>query len=72
MSVKLSKDTSDVIAQPLANIFNLSLQTGIFPDDWKIAKILPVFIKTTKEEYFKRNCPMQIIAKTAGRLLMNF
>ena len=37
ISVKLLKDTSDVIAQPLANIFNLSLQTGIFPDDWKIA-----------------------------------
>ena len=41
ISVKLLKDTSDVIAQPLANIFNLSLQTGIFPDDWKIAKISP-------------------------------
>ena len=29
ISVKLLKDTSDVIAQPLANIFN-TLQTGIF------------------------------------------
>ena len=29
-------------------------------------------IKMTKEETLKRNCPMQIIAKTVGRLLMNF
>ena len=50
ISVKLLKDTSDVIAQPLANIFNLSLQTGIFPDDWKIAKISPVFKEGNKTD----------------------
>ena len=50
ISVKLSKDASDVIAQPLANIFNLSLQTGIFPDDWKIVKISPVFKEGNKTD----------------------
>ena len=64
ISVKLLKDTSDVIAQPLANIFNLSLQTGIFPDDWKIAKISPVF-----EEGNKIDCgnyrPISVISVVA-------
>ena len=64
ISVKLLKDTSDVIAQPLANIFNLSLQTGIFPDDWKIAKISPVF-----EEGNKTDCgnyrPISVISVVA-------
>ena len=44
------KDTRDVIAQPLANMFNLSLQTGIFPDGWKIAKISPVFKEGNKTD----------------------
>ena len=32
-SIKLLRDTVDVIAEPLANIFNLSLRTAIFPED---------------------------------------
>ena len=28
---------------PLMNIFNLSLNTGIFPDRMKIAKVTPIF-----------------------------
>ena len=50
ISVRLLKDTSDVIAQPLANIFNLSLQTAIFPDEWKIAKVSPVFKEGNKTD----------------------
>ena len=50
ISVKLLKDTSDVIAQPLPNIFNISLQTGIFPDDWKIAKVSPVYKEGSKTD----------------------
>ena len=36
ISIKLLKDT---IAAPLVNILNLSLQTAIFPDDWKLVKV---------------------------------
>ena len=48
ISVKVLKDTSNVIAQPLANFFNTSFQTGIFPDDWKIAKASPVYKEGSK------------------------
>ena len=34
--------------QPLTNIFNLSLPTGIFPDGWKIAKVSPAFKEGNK------------------------
>ena len=40
----------DVIAEPLANIFNLSLRTAIFPDDWKLAKISPIYKDGTKND----------------------
>ena len=39
ISAKLLKDAGDTIRESLANIFNLSLQSGIFPDDWKLARI---------------------------------
>ena len=32
-----------IFAGPLVDIFNLSLRTGIFPDDWKLAKVTPIF-----------------------------
>ena len=50
ISIRLLRDTIDVIAEPLANIFNLSLRTAIFPDDWKFAKISPIFKDGTKNE----------------------
>ena len=34
ISAKLLKDAWDTISESLANIFNLSLQSRIFPDDW--------------------------------------
>ena len=37
------KDISDIIAIPLALLINQSLQSGIFPDKLKIAKVVPIF-----------------------------
>jgi len=37
------KNIIQTIAQPLADIFNLSLSTGIFPDNMKTAKVVPIF-----------------------------
>ena len=50
ISIRLLTDTIDVIAEPLANIFNLSLGTAIFPDDWKLAKFSPIFKHGTKND----------------------
>ena len=43
ISAKLLKDAAHNIAGPLVYIFNLSFRTGIFPDDWKLARVTPVF-----------------------------
>ena len=32
-----------VISQPLCDIFNFSIYTGIFPDSWKTARVAPIF-----------------------------
>ena len=39
----LLKHTSSLISIPLAHIINLTLKTGIFPDQLKKAKVIPIF-----------------------------
>ena len=42
--------SASVTATTLLNIFNLSLQTAIFPDDWKFAKVSPIFQEGNKSD----------------------
>ena len=43
ISFNVVKKCFGVLHKPLLHIFNLSLQTGIFPDKLKIARITPLF-----------------------------
>ena len=36
------EDCADVITEPLTYIINGSLITGVFPNDWKLSKIIPI------------------------------
>ena len=40
---KILKCSKNVISQSLADIFNASIQSGIFPDDFKMAGVTPIF-----------------------------
>ena len=44
------KSLTDVFSHPLSYIFNLSLMQGIFPDAFKLAKVIPVFKKGQRNE----------------------
>ena len=37
------KAVKDIIAPSLTNLFNASIQTKIFPDDFKVARVTPIF-----------------------------
>ena len=50
ISIKLLKDASNIVAGPLVNIFNVSLQRAIFPNDWKLAKMTPIFKEGSKAD----------------------
>uniref|UniRef100_A0A1B6KPU2 Reverse transcriptase domain-containing protein n=1 Tax=Graphocephala atropunctata TaxID=36148 RepID=A0A1B6KPU2_9HEMI len=41
--IKLVKNLKYILSEPLAYIFNLSIQTGIFPDRLKLATITPIY-----------------------------
>ena len=43
ISSKICKDAFLVLAEQLVHLFNSSLRTGIFPDEWKIAKVIPLY-----------------------------
>ena len=71
ISSSLLKDCISCICQPLLYICNLSLDTGIFPDQLKISKVIPIFKKGTKTEMSNYR-PISItnpIAKIIERLL---
>ena len=40
------------LARPLAYFFIFSLQSGVFPDSWKTARVAPVYKESSKEERF--------------------
>ncbi|CAM4537532.1 unnamed protein product [Lepidochelys kempii] len=47
---RVLKELADVIAEPLAIIFENSWRSGKVPDDWKKAKLVPIFKKGKKED----------------------
>ena len=40
---KILESVKEVIAGSLSHVFNLSIQTRIFPDDFKIARVTSIF-----------------------------
>ncbi|CAB4013981.1 Hypothetical predicted protein, partial [Paramuricea clavata] len=43
ISARLVRECADLISSSITNIFNLSLILGTFPEDWKCAKVTPIF-----------------------------
>ena len=50
ISARLVRECADLISSSLTNIFNLSLTLGTFPEDWKCAKVTPIFKQGTRNE----------------------
>ena len=48
------------VSTPLLNIFNLSLEKGIFPDELKIARVTPIY-KTGDENDFGNYRPISVL-----------
>ena len=44
------KETVEQMCMPLAHVFNLSLQEGIVPLEWKEANIIPLFKKGSRNK----------------------
>ena len=50
ISPKILKETVEQISLPLAHVFNMSLQEGIVPLEWKEANIIPLLKKGSRNK----------------------
>ena len=50
VSNKLLKFAAHIVAPSLTEIFTTSINTGIFPTEWKIARVTPIFKKGKKND----------------------
>ena len=51
LSMSVIKKVIQPITFPLTAIFNMSFQTGVFPSNMKLAKIIPVLKSGSKAEF---------------------
>ena len=50
VSTMLVKDAADLICKPLVMIYNSSMESGVFPDLWKLARVTPIFKSGNKSD----------------------
>ena len=67
ISSKLCKDAFMVLGHQLVHLFNCSLNSGVFPEKWKIAKIIPLF-KGGDREFVGNYRPVSLLP-LPGKLL---
>jgi hypothetical protein len=60
ISPKLLKMCSSVLSHPLAHIANISLETGVFPSQMKVAKVIPIF-KANDPTQFNNYRPISLL-----------
>jgi hypothetical protein len=50
INITVLLSVADIIAEPLAYIFNLSITRGVYPDYLKSAKVIPIFKKGSRKD----------------------
>ena len=73
ISARLLKETAPVISTSLCDLYNKSLSQGIFPQEWKIANIVPVY-KKGETEYAENYRPVSLlclVSKVFERCVLN-
>ena len=72
-SARLLKDAAPVIVSSLTFIINLSIRSGIFPDDWKIAKVTPIYKdeNKTNPNNYRPISVLSAVAKLIERIIFD-
>ena len=73
ISSRLILDCADLIAPHISIIFNSSLANGIFPDDWKSARVTPLFKHCERSDIdnYRPISVISIIGKVFERIIYN-
>ena len=67
------KQCIDYLKKPLTDIYNASLESGIFPDQLKIAKVIPVHKKGNKRDInnYRPIAPLSVFSRLLKKLVYN-
>lgn len=68
---RLLKTSADLICSPLAHIINLSLTSGVFPMDWKRARVTPLFKAGARDDVgnYRPVSILPVISKLLERIV---
>ena len=71
ISARLIQERADLICISICKIFNCSLTTGIFPDDWKCAKVTPLFKQGSSSDMnnYRPISVISVVAKGFERII---
>ena len=72
ISAKLLRECPDLLAESLTVIFNHSLITGIFPNEWKSARVTPLYKnsgKRTEPTNYRPISVIPVVAKVFERII---
>ena len=70
---KLLKIAADIVGPSLTEIFTSSIETAVFPSEWKLAKVTPVFKKGMKDDLnnYRPISVISVVSKVFERLVYN-
>ena len=71
ISSNLLKQIYPSISTPLIHLFNLSFQTGYIPDNFKVAKVIPIF-KSGDKHSFNNYRPISLISNMGKIIRKNW
>ena len=71
ISAKIIRECADLISDSLCDLFNKSLVSGIFPDDWKCASVTPSFKQGEPSDLnnYQPISVISVIAKVFERII---
>ena len=73
ISARLLLESADLIANSLCSIFNRSINSGVFPDEWKCCKVIPLFKQGACSDLndYRPISIIPVVAKVFERIIYN-
>ena len=71
ISAKFLKEVAGVVAVPVSKLFNISLRSGVFPDEWKRCNVTPVHKGGAKDNpgNFRPISVVPVVAKVLEKIV---